>query len=343
MKLTYAEQVVDLLISHISLSRYDKRFMVNLQILNVNTRKPITTNQLALYKKVVTKYHRQLLKMNHNSVELAELPWEVEPVQSDEFLSKAHLHIMDGNKLTLHSPYRPKFVKEFRELALMQWQHDDKYYLSDYSLYKLRSVLDIVNKHYVDVIYCDEIRKVLTEINQYREMKYWEPTLIKRQGNLYIAANNDSINEVLQDIKLEDTFECLMSLTRYGIKIDEDILDNYTDMEIKLISSHEIKHEMNDLKGLRGLLEKIGCDFVMCLGGLSNENAYKLKKTLRRWNFTVGDNREKNSNVTPEVLKSKKHPVLIKYTSMGYTTVGGKFMSRVIQLVNTEPIVLNKK
>ncbi len=57
-----AEEVLDLMLNHVSLSRYDQKFFYNLQLQNVLPKKAITSNQAELFKKVVKKYNTQLKK-----------------------------------------------------------------------------------------------------------------------------------------------------------------------------------------------------------------------------------------------------------------------------------------
>ncbi len=47
------EQVIYFLISNISLGTYDKRFLSNLESMNVVAKKPLTTNQATLFEKIM--------------------------------------------------------------------------------------------------------------------------------------------------------------------------------------------------------------------------------------------------------------------------------------------------
>lgn len=306
------------------------------------TKKPITTNQLALFKKVVLKYHRQLLKLNLNSVEMAELPWEVTPVQSADSLSKAHIHIMDGGKISLHCPYRPKFVKEFRETALMQWQFDERYYLADFGLPRLRKILDVVNKHYNDVVYCDETREILEEINKYRDVKYWHPTLVSRNDNLFIVAMNPMLDRALGDMKLVLDVDTLVTLTKYGVAIDDHIVNLLTskfgEEQAKLITSFEFQWEQSNARVLVEMLESIGCDALYTAGGTNSKWNAILKREASNRKIPFIDASERKKFVTLAEIKSYKKPVLCKFASRGFNNVGSKFMTKVVQLVNSTPI-----
>jgi len=136
-RLLNAEEVLDLMLNHVSLSRYDQKFFYNLQVTNVLSRKPITSNQVALFKKVVKKYKTQLGKHQFDSEQLSELPWTLTVIQSSPEYTQAQFSIENG-ELILKCPYKASFVQEFRDHSIMTWNREKRFYNTEFGLYKLK-------------------------------------------------------------------------------------------------------------------------------------------------------------------------------------------------------------
>jgi len=215
----YAEEVVDFLLSNIRMGTYDKRFMANLLITKIIPRNSVTTNQVSLFKKVVQKYHKQLLTLQINSVELSEMPWGLTIVPSSSEFTNASIKIEDGN-IILYTPYKESFVKEFRSIRLMTWSHEFKHYVTPFSLNKLKGILEKVKKHYDKINYCDTVQDILKEVEIYASITCWNPTLVKINGNMYIAAINEPLYNATLEVDLYNQQELLID---YGIMIDENM------------------------------------------------------------------------------------------------------------------------
>ena len=218
-KFKYAEEVVDFLLSNVRLGTYDKRFMANLLMTKIIPRDSVTSNQVSLFKKVVQKYHKQLLALQLNSIELSEIPWGLTIVTSSSEFTDASIKIEDDN-IILYTPYKDSFVKEFRSVRLMTWSHEFKHYVTPFSLNKLKGILETVKKHYTKVNCCNTIQDILKEVEIYSSVTCWNPTLVKINGNMYIAAINEPLYNATIDIDLYNQQELLID---YGIMIDENM------------------------------------------------------------------------------------------------------------------------
>ena len=78
-----SEQLLYFMIHNLRLSRYDNRFLQNLEKLINNTHR-VTTNQVDLVNKLISKYERQLIKHELFIKDLLELPWKTLIVQTTE-------------------------------------------------------------------------------------------------------------------------------------------------------------------------------------------------------------------------------------------------------------------
>jgi hypothetical protein len=215
----YAEEAVDFLLNNVRMGTYDKRFMANLLMTKIVPQNSVTSNQVSLFKKVVQKYHKQLLALQINSIEMSELPWGLTVVPSSSEFTDASIKIEDDN-IILYTPYKESFVKEFKSLRLMTWSFEFKHYTTSFSLNKLRYILETVAKHYDKVNCCNTIKDILKEIEIYESITCWNPTLVKINGNMYIAAINEPLYNATIDIDLYNQQELLID---YGIMIDENM------------------------------------------------------------------------------------------------------------------------
>lgn len=218
-KFKYAEEVVDFLLSNIRLGTYDKRFMANLLMTKIVPRNSVTSNQVSLFKKVVQKYHKQLVALQLDAIELSEMPWGLKIITSSSEFTEASIKIED-DRIMLYTPYKDSFVKEFRAAKFMLWDFDSKQYTAMFSLPKLKKILEIVNKHYSTITHCDTIQGILKEIESYASATYWDPTLVNVNGNMYIAAINEPLYNATLDIDLYNQQEIL---TNYGIIVNENM------------------------------------------------------------------------------------------------------------------------
>lgn len=337
-----AEEVLDLMLNHISLSRYDQKFFYNLQLQNVLPKKAITSNQAELFKKVVKKYNTQLKKQNYDANELSELRWTLQVVPSKAEFTTPSINI-ENNLIILKSPYKPSFVQEFREHSVMQWDRDNKLYYTEFGLYKLKIIIDCVCKHYDTVIFDDKIKEIINGFSSFDESLIWNPTLVRINGRLYIAALNENLAEAVKDIPLETSLKTLSKLVWYGITIHKDLYAELTNIyeldDIIFATSREVKHEIFDIDGLTHKLKLIDCDFMsfaILYGKESNEH---IEKIISRTNIPTKVQHRKDKKNEFDI-KEFNMPVLIKMNSFSYSGSGSAFAAKVVELVNSKPIDL---
>jgi hypothetical protein len=336
-----AEEVLDLMLNHVSLSRYDQKFFYNLQLTNVLPRKAITSNQAALFTKVVKKYKKQLSTLNYDADQLSEISWTLPIIQSSPEFTHAQISV-ENNELILRCPFKQAFVQEFRDHSVMVWNREKRLYNTEYGLYKLKLIINCVMKHYNEIKFCDTIQNIINEISIYDESQCWDPTLVKCNDRLYIANLNESLNNATKHIELSTSLNTLAILCSYGIKISyklqKQLLSEHSIEDLHFAVNRQVTHEVSDVEGLAEKLKKINCDYALHASLMyAKEDVHDFAKALvQHINFPV-----ETSNMRKITWNSNKYemPVLLKsMSSYSFAGFGSPYAAKVINLVNSNPI-----
>lgn len=245
--------------NQLRLNKYDNKFFSNL-ILLLAKNQFITTNQQALFNKLLVKYKRQLRKHKIYNPEL--LQWKTEVIHSDVEFTEAHVTYVD-NKLYLRVPFNRNFILDLmkaQRIKVINWDKTQKCYVADFSSYALKTIVETVPNYFV-THYSQELFYKLEEIKAYNK-SIWDPTLVELNDNYYILACNESLLKILPLTKLDASPKTLHTLSRYGIKIDKLI---YIDDKLLEFSSHFINHvELTDLHEYRDYCVKLGLTTIFC-------------------------------------------------------------------------------
>jgi hypothetical protein len=338
VELNNKEHLVYYMVSNLRLSRYDIRFLQNLEKIIVD-KKRITSNQVGLVEKLIEKYERQFIKNQLFISELLKLPWKTLVVETTEEYTSAHIGILDDN-IILKTPYNKLFIASFRSLSQSSfiWDNENKYYIADLSTFSLKLAINIATKFFTEVRYSDNVRKLLDQLQYYNDVKYWEPTLVNSNGNYIIACSNSALDNSIQHIKLNTELTTLAELVRYGIQIDENIL--LTDEE-RFAGSYNPKVELSNICDIVPWLQNIKCDYVSVTGvGISTSVKFKIefKQALERAGIKYSDTVR---FVGPEHVKQYKFPVIVKFKLISDFTEPTQ-MAKVINIVNSQPVNLEK-
>jgi len=342
-----AEEVLEFLISTISLSTYDRRFLLNVHTTNILSQKPITSNQAKLFKQIVNNYHRQIHKQEQDASVLASLPWSLKIVQSTDEFTKAHIKIEDG-KIILRTPYKSSFITEFRNMNALKWDGSERLYSGTYGLYTLKIVITVLKKHFDDIVYSDEVAAILHEADQYNTCRYWAPTLVKKNNRLYILASNEALDNALGDMQLNTTLPILAQLVAYGITIDHWLIQELTretgkdtpaHTQLLFATSRQFNHEKSDLMGLKPLLESVDCDLVM----LSKLFLSPANESLDELATYLGIPAKVSTSISTvhKVDKNYTMPIAIRSGKIGIYGAGNMFASKTIIIVDSSPVKLS--
>lgn len=339
-RLINAEELLDLMLSHLSLSRYDQKFFYNLQLSNVLPRKPITSNQAALFTKVVKKYGRQLALFKLDAEQVAELPWTLKVVPSSAEYTHAYISI-EVDELILKCPFKQAFVHEFREQSLMTWSRDKRHYNTEFGLYKLKLIISSVMKHYADIKFCPAVTEIINEISVLDENACWDPTLIKCNGNLYIFNLNESLASAISHIELNTELSTLALLTAYGIKTSDslrnELLKTYDIGDLNFAIQRQVIHEVSDIVGLAEKLKKINCEYVLhaTLHSMSESEEYH-KILAKHVDFPVQSTNMRK--FTYPIKAYKMSAILKSMSAYSFSGAGCYFAGKIVNLVNSNPI-----
>ena len=337
IELNNKEQLIYFMVTNLRLSRYDIRFLQNLEKISL-VKKRITSNQVELVDKLIEKYERQFVKNQMFIKELSNLPWKTLIVETTDEYTSAHIGIVDDN-IILKTPYNKAFITAFRSLSESSfvWDNVNKYYIADLSTYSLKLAINMVAKFFNEIRYSDTVKTLLEQLSYYKDVKYWTPTLVCVNGNYIIACTNKALDESIKHITLNTELPTLAELVRHGIVIDDSIMR--TDEE-RFAGSYNPKVELTNICDIVPWLKIIKCDYVSVSGvGLSTNVKFKneLKQSLElagiRYNDTGGFMLQDN-------MSKYKFPVVIKFKLISDTDHANT--AKVINVVNSQPINLEK-
>jgi hypothetical protein len=270
----------------IRLSRQDAHF-INSLINLIATKSQVTSNQVGLFNHILRKYERQFSKLNLDVNKLMALPWVTTIVESTAQYTDAYLSL-DSGKIIFRSPYNTKFLKQLREddhSEFFTWKKDKRQFEANYNTMALKSIVELAFKHYETVNCCSTIIKLMDELAQYDNIRYWVPTLVKVNDNYLIAATNEALDNIINNIELNDDPYTLNYLCKHAINIDEAI----TDTPEKLFAAiYNPIVDYNNCDDLVSWLHHIKCDGIYLEHKhKEDKNWEKLRVAISRSNIPI--------------------------------------------------------
>jgi hypothetical protein len=334
-KLNTAEDLVYFIsTNHLALSRYDSKFIANIQKLN-----QLTSNQVILFHKLLFKYSRQLAKHELFPENLIVLPWRKPIVESVPEFTDAHILLEDG-EIRFKCPFNRNFIEEFRKGHTVHyvWDRDNKMYRTKFGAHSLRLLIAIANKHFKIIHYCPITTNLLDSMTHCANAKYWTPTLVNIGNNLMIAALNEALYEAIKDIPLSTDAKTLAKLVYYGIKIDESLYD-ITDEKQRFICQSYIIHESSELLNTIPWLKEIGCDMVYISGGtMITTDKKKIMDGMTKAGLSHHILHRWTDDLFKTVASKSVFPVMIKFRNTNYLPNIFTKIGKTIQIVNSQSI-----
>lgn len=335
VELKTAEHIAHFMMNNISLSRFDKKFVESIQVL-----KQVTTNQVELFYKIIYKYRRQLSKHELDADKLIHLPWTIKVIESSTQYTDGHISI-EGNQIIFKCPYNKNFIDAFRkeDTNTFVWDKERKQYNTEYSTHSLKLVIYTSNKFFKTVNYCNVVTDLLDTIKEYKDIKYWQPTLTRINGNLFIVATTEQLDEALGDMLLDTTPATISKLVYYGVHIDESTYD-IADEKQKFISNRVYEMEVSDVLNIVPWLVEIGCDYVVFTG---NKILNEFRKTLRDKLTLAGIRIDPESkwiyNSKDKEANNYNFPIVIRFRTSRDPSYDEPIKAgKIVQLVNSQPI-----
>lgn len=315
------------------LSNYDLKFVQNIHTFTLQN-KSITSNQVALLDKLVSKYERQFKKQNLSLDFLKTLPWTTNIIQSDPVYTDAYISIEDGI-IYFRAPYNKNFITNFRKLDYNPfiWSRDDKRYEAKFSTSALKILVHLVHHFYPIVHYSSVVSDLLNTTQYYDSVKHWEPTLVKANDNFLISGINEHLNKAIQGVTLNDELKTMVSLSEYGIKMDKNLLKD-TD-KLNFAGEYVYEVELSNIDKVFEYLKELNCDGVYFSG-----HSLLIKKDLKEKIKTVTENIH---NFSEAPLYKKIHnytfPIAIQFSSMISTMKLQTYeIKKVIKIINSNPV-----
>lgn len=345
MEYKLLDTVASFMLAKIRLSQYDEQFINNL-LLYTARNNTITSNQDALFKRVARKYERQFKQHSLSVEELLKLPWVGTVIPSLPEYTNAAVMIQD-DKIIFRAPFKKDFLTALKKNPIQGflWVKEARQYEVPYSLYTLQRVLSLAADQYEDINFCPITMDIVDRLSVFEDAKYWNPTLVLRNGHLYIVACTPSLDQALGDMRLSLDLKTIAQIAQYGVTIDISVKEYFyatepmmkVDFASSYITTFEHKHVPLMLKWLK----ELGCDVV----GENNPFQSKNGRTLRAEYITdlalmgIDYTNTFDAGFTPN-----KNAVLLMFRG-GLSTLFAKPMKllKIIKLVNSEPVNLGPK
>lgn len=271
IEFTSKEQVIYfMLTTSISLSHYDYKFISNMQSLTQD-KKQITSGQADLFDKLLHKYRKQFATNGYTVEELESLTWKCVVVPSLPKYTNANVDWDDSvNKMTIKVPFKKDFISKFRkEMTTFfpiddygpidnsqpwVWNSERKRYESDPSTSSLKLAYTILPQYFTTV-YHNQIKDIIDTLEQ-TKVQYKDPTLVLVDGQYSIVNSNAILDELLADVTLDNSAECLYRLSQFGIKVDEAITNG--DPKLEFAANYMVEVDIDAINDC--------CDWLVDLG-----------------------------------------------------------------------------
>ncbi len=239
----------------ISLSQIDYRFLTNITK-QVEGDKGITTNQATLFDKLVQKYSRQLKKNHVDPAQVITLDWHTQIISSTVEFTGARVYV-EGDNIVFKVPFNNKFIHNFNKErnAAFAYQKDTKSYVSRFSTRSLKYAATILPEFFSTIQYDQTIKTILDELKAY-EAGFYNPTLVDINGLLVVVACNSVLADIIKDIPLTKTPQCIEVLTSLGVEIDPNLIGSDAKLEFASNKYGELSQE--NMKQTITWLEELG-------------------------------------------------------------------------------------
>lgn len=250
----------------ISLSQYDYKFMANLQTMIQNNMR-VTSNQAALFEKLIAKYNKQLVKHGFDTSDLAVLPWKTIIVESTEEYTGASVSLVD-EEIIVKVPFNKNFINVFRTKIPnnpFSWNKELKLYSASFGTVALKITDTFLHSHFPSVRYCAELQQVLTDIKRY-EAPIWNPTLVKVNDRYIVGACNQPLGELIANTDMVIDMKTLFMLSTLGISVDPAVYQE--DPLLEFAASRIYSADITQLETVISWIKSIGCDTVVIGRGL---------------------------------------------------------------------------
>ena len=265
----------------ISLSQYDQKFLSNLQMI-CHEKNRVTSNQAALFDKLISKYTKQLFKNNVDVEQVKLLPWKADLVPSTPEFTGARVSIEDNNTLLIRVPFNKTFISDFRSVNdnPFDWDRDDKRYVAEFSTYALKIAHTLLPGYFPYVSYCDSLLSIINQLSIYDTVTVWEPTLVKVNDRLIVAGANHIIGDLVSNMELHHDARTFYELSQMGIKIHPSLIND--DPKLKFASEFITEVNLDNFTTVAKWIVELNPTNVTFGRGLVNRIDKELRAILEK-------------------------------------------------------------
>jgi hypothetical protein len=243
---------------------------------------------------------------------------------------------IDNNKILLTLPFSKKFIKDLRsqEIFSLHWNRTHSRYETPFSTDNFKKLIQVVTTHFSNIEYCSATKELLNTISKYNYVKYWQPTLVCRNGFYYIAASNQYLDDAIKDIPLNGSVKTISLLAEYGITIDQELIGS--DNKLIFASEFLTRFDYDNTQCIAQWLKDVDCDCAIFASRPYTSVGNRLYTDLILQGFHVTIIHDE-LNLDLEYKKVKR-PVIIKFLS-NYTPLDYSLnIKKVIKITNSLPV-----
>jgi hypothetical protein len=172
-----------------------------------------------------------------------------------------------SNEITIRVPFNKSFINQFRQVENNNyvWDGIEKLYRTEFNTLSFKIAHSILPKHFQYVKYCDTLRNILDQLYEYKNL-VWNPTVVKYNGKLLLAACNEVLGSLITNDDLEITPSNLFKLKRMGITISDDIYNN--NEKLKFSSTDIYETDIEDIETTISWMRNLNCENVILGRGM---------------------------------------------------------------------------
>jgi len=339
IEFTSKEQVIFFMMTtSISLSHYDYKFISNMQSLT-HDKKQITSGQAELFDKLLHKYKKQFATNGYTVDEMESLPWKCVVVPSLPKYTNANVDWDDStNQMIIRVPFKKDFISKFRKemstyfpidnfqdnTQMWAWNSERKRYESNPSTHSLKLAYDILPQFFTTV-YHNEIKDIIEQLES-NTVEYKDPTLVCNDGEYSVVGSNKVLDELLADITLSNSPECLYQISQFGISVDKSITQG--NPELEFAANYIVECDIDEIDDWCNWLVKLGVtDLALGRGTPENRSHHTKSESTQMGIFKECREAFQKHNLDmyrakdmfdmiEESDKQKTIPVLVQFNSI---------------------------
>lgn len=338
------EELIQYMLNNLRLSRVDDKFLQNILYKTLSTSPEVTTNQVNLFNRIVEKYSKQFARKSFSVEELKKLRWQATIIESSTLFTSAFITI-ENDRIYFKAPYNKEFVQNIRKTPIytFEWVRDKKQYHAEFGIQTLKSILYFANQHYSVVNLCPITKELIDQLNEYSDVKIWNPTLVYKNDMLYVAGSNLHLMKAIEHVNIEYNLKTLAKLVQYGVKIDNSVVEKFTEFfdfdKIMFAVDFNPIMDISKVYTILNWLTELDVDVIVETGNSWRSftpNKNELKKSIdntgiKIYNITLDEK-------TPNNLLGFESPIVFKFNSFIDMYYQPNNIMKVIRFVNSEPI-----